>query len=81
MSLYSAYWTEPRHFLGAAIGLSVLDIVTVAARFIARKTQRQSLKADDWLMVPAVVSANLEGKFGTQAESNSRLLLLGSVFA
>ncbi|KAH7329665.1 hypothetical protein B0I35DRAFT_420633 [Stachybotrys elegans] len=53
MSLYSGYWTEPGNFVGAAIGLSILDIVTVVARFVARSKQGQPLKADDWLMIPA----------------------------
>jgi hypothetical protein len=53
MSLYSSYWTEPSNFIGAAVGLSVLDIASTAARFLARVKQRQPLKADDWLMIPA----------------------------
>lgn len=49
------YWQTPGHVVAAGIGLSFLDIVAVAMRFAARKSQRQPLKADDWLLVPATV--------------------------
>ncbi|KAI6083842.1 hypothetical protein F4821DRAFT_182915 [Hypoxylon rubiginosum] len=49
------YWQTPGHVVGAGIGLAFLDIVAVAMRFAARKSQRQPLKADDWLLIPATL--------------------------
>lgn len=51
------YFQTPSHVIAAGIGLSVLDIVSVLLRFAARKKQRQPIKADDWLLVPATVCA------------------------
>lgn len=55
MSLDKGYWVTPSHTIAAGVGLSVLDIVAVSLRFVARRKQRQPLKADDWFMVPATV--------------------------
>ncbi|KAI2638329.1 hypothetical protein GGS21DRAFT_488405 [Xylaria nigripes] len=49
------YITEPGYVIAAAILLSVLDIIAVSLRFGARKKQREALKADDWLMLPATI--------------------------
>lgn len=50
------YFQTPSHVIAAGIGLPLLDIAAVLLRFAARKKQRQSLKADDWLLIPATVS-------------------------
>ncbi|KAI1868448.1 uncharacterized protein JN550_006364 [Neoarthrinium moseri] len=55
MSFDTGYWTTPSHVIAAGIGLSILDIAFVSLRFAARKKQRQPLKADDWLLVPATL--------------------------
>ncbi|KAI1800517.1 hypothetical protein F4811DRAFT_26112 [Daldinia bambusicola] len=55
MSFYQGYWCTPRHVVAAAIGLSILDIVSVSLRFVVRKKQRQPLKVDDWIMIPAAL--------------------------
>ncbi|KAI6080727.1 hypothetical protein F4821DRAFT_48967 [Hypoxylon rubiginosum] len=55
MSLDKGYWVTPSHTIAAGVGLSVLDIVAVSLRFVARRKQRQPLKADDWFMVPATL--------------------------
>ncbi|KAI1376200.1 hypothetical protein F4677DRAFT_419169 [Hypoxylon crocopeplum] len=47
------YYDSPGHVIAAGIVLSVVDIVSVSLRFWARKKQREALKADDWLMIPA----------------------------
>jgi hypothetical protein len=49
------YFQTPSHVVAAGIGLPILDIVFVLLRFAARKKQRQPLRADDWLLVPATV--------------------------
>ncbi|KAI0813187.1 hypothetical protein GGR55DRAFT_561588 [Xylaria sp. FL0064] len=49
------YFQTPSHVVAAGIGLSVLDIICVSLRFAARRKQRQPLKADDWLLVPATL--------------------------
>ncbi|KAI0532350.1 hypothetical protein GGR58DRAFT_490582 [Xylaria digitata] len=49
------YFQTPGHVIAAGIGLSVLDIISVLLRFAARKKQKQPLKADDWLLVPATL--------------------------
>ncbi|KAI1214559.1 uncharacterized protein F4807DRAFT_466157 [Annulohypoxylon truncatum] len=51
----TAYYMRPEHVVAAAVALSVVDIVSVALRFWARKIQRQPPKADDWLLIPATV--------------------------
>jgi hypothetical protein len=58
MSLYTAYWTRPEHLYGAAIGLSLIDVAVVAARFWARRRQQQAIKWDDWFIIPAAVREN-----------------------
>ncbi|KAI2784970.1 hypothetical protein F4815DRAFT_454957 [Daldinia loculata] len=49
------YYMRPGHVIAAAIVLSVIDIFVVVLRFWARKVQKQPLRADDWLMVPATL--------------------------
>ncbi|KAF2967815.1 hypothetical protein GQX73_g5751 [Xylaria multiplex] len=49
------YITEPGYVIAAAILLSLLDIIAVSLRFWARKKQRELLKVDDWLMLPATI--------------------------
>ncbi|KAI0202317.1 hypothetical protein F4808DRAFT_421182 [Astrocystis sublimbata] len=49
------YFQTPSHVVAAGIGLSFLDIVSVMLRFAARKKQRQPIKADDWLLIPATL--------------------------
>lgn len=49
------YVTRPGYFIAAAILLPLLDIVFVATRFYARTKQREALKIDDWLVIPATV--------------------------
>ncbi|KAI0135792.1 hypothetical protein F4814DRAFT_444598 [Daldinia grandis] len=49
------YYMRPGHVIAAAIALSVIDIFVVGLRFWARKVQKQPLRADDWLMMPAAL--------------------------
>lgn len=60
MSEPQAYYQSPGHVIAAGVVLSVVDIIAVVARLWVRKRQKQGLKADDWLMIPAAVSACLE---------------------
>lgn len=55
MSFDQGYWCTPEHVITAAIGLTILDITFVTLRFVARKKQRQPLKVDDWIIIPATV--------------------------
>jgi hypothetical protein len=55
MTIDQGPWTTPSHVLAAAIGLSALDIAAVTLRFIIRKKKKQPIKADDWLIIPAMV--------------------------
>jgi hypothetical protein len=41
--------------LALCIVFPILSIAAVAARFWSRKIQKQTLGADDWLIVPAAV--------------------------
>ncbi|KAI1799479.1 hypothetical protein F4811DRAFT_543548 [Daldinia bambusicola] len=49
------YYMRAGHVIASAVALSVVDILVVGLRFWARKTQKQKLGADDWLMVPATL--------------------------
>ena len=49
------YFQTLAHVIAAGVGLSVLDIVSVSLRFLARRKQKQPLKVEDWLLVPATV--------------------------
>ncbi|KAK5626604.1 hypothetical protein RRF57_002319 [Xylaria bambusicola] len=51
------YYETPGHNIAAAVVLSVADIIAVSLRFWVRRKQSQPLKADDWLMIPALVGA------------------------
>ncbi|KAL7625751.1 hypothetical protein AAE478_004974 [Parahypoxylon ruwenzoriense] len=55
MSRTRKYYEYPGHVISVAVAFSVVDIVVVVLRFWARKVQRQPLKADDWLMIPATL--------------------------
>ncbi|KAI1747284.1 hypothetical protein F4782DRAFT_521660 [Xylaria castorea] len=55
MEFETGYWCTPAHVIAAAIGLTILDITFVTLRFVARKKQRQTLKVDDWIVVPATL--------------------------
>ncbi|KAI0555865.1 hypothetical protein F4679DRAFT_8456 [Xylaria curta] len=48
------YYETPGHNISAAVVLSVADIIAVSLRFWVRRKQSQPLKADDWLMIPAL---------------------------
>lgn len=47
--------TSPSNVLAVSIVLPVLCVVAVAFRFNARLLQKNSLKLDDWLTVPALL--------------------------
>ena len=51
----TAYVT-PGSMIAVAILFSILAIVSVLLRFYMRRTQNVSLGADDWLILPAMVS-------------------------
>ncbi|KAH7324817.1 plasma membrane protein Pth11-like protein [Stachybotrys elegans] len=55
MEIEQLYYQTPGHALAASIVLSVLDIAAVAARLYTRQKQKQKIKADDWLMLPALL--------------------------
>ncbi|KAI0403838.1 hypothetical protein F4802DRAFT_271826 [Xylaria palmicola] len=55
MAFDKGYWCTPAHVIAAAIGLFILDITFVTLRFVARKKQRQTLKVDDWIVIPATL--------------------------
>lgn len=42
--------------VGASMVLEVLAILGVILRFTSRKIRGQALLADDWLMIPSIVS-------------------------
>lgn len=56
-SFDQGYWCTPEHVIMAAVGLSVLDIVFVVLRFVARMKQHQPIRIDDWILIPATVRA------------------------
>ncbi|KAI6086756.1 hypothetical protein F4821DRAFT_278438 [Hypoxylon rubiginosum] len=49
------YYETPSHNIAAGIILPVVDIIAVGLRFWVRTKQKQALKADDWLLVPATI--------------------------
>lgn len=55
MGFDKGYWSTPEHVITAAIGLAVLDITFLTLRFVSRRKQRQPLKTDDWILIPAIV--------------------------
>ncbi|KAK7911144.1 hypothetical protein PG985_013625 [Apiospora marii] len=54
MGFDKGYWSTPEHVITAAIGLAVLDIAFLTLRFLSRRKQRQPLKTDDWILIPAI---------------------------
>lgn len=48
----------PGAMYGVTITLTILNCMAVPMRFYRRKKQKQTLMADDWLVVPALVSEN-----------------------
>lgn len=55
MSTERSYVTEPGYVIAAAMLLSVLDIIAVSLRFLARIRQRDALRIDDWLVLLATI--------------------------
>lgn len=55
MDVQRMYVTRPGFFVSAAMLLPLLDVIAVVLRFRARTKQREALKLDDWLMIPATV--------------------------
>ena len=49
------YYETAGHSIAAGVVLSVLDTFVVALKLWTRRIQKQPLKADDWLLVPAAV--------------------------
>jgi hypothetical protein len=50
-----AYYQTPGHVVAAGVILSLVDIAAVSLRVWARKKQKQALRWDDWLIIPAMV--------------------------
>ena len=59
--------------LAAGIVWAPVCTAVVALRFAARRYQRATLQADDWLTIPALVSATDFGKSDTDASRLARL--------
>ncbi|KAI9899651.1 hypothetical protein N3K66_006112 [Trichothecium roseum] len=55
MAVVRHYYQTPGHVIAAGIALSLLDIAVVSMRFASRIKSKQSLKADDWLLLPATI--------------------------
>ncbi|KAK0716925.1 hypothetical protein B0T26DRAFT_853581 [Lasiosphaeria miniovina] len=55
MSPPQAYYQTPGHVIAAGAVLIVVDVVSVVMRFWARNRQKQGLRADDWLIIPATL--------------------------
>lgn len=55
----SKYYDTAPHVIAASVALPVVDIIAVALKFRTRQFQKQPLKADDWLLVPATVSKSI----------------------
>ncbi|KAI1395162.1 plasma membrane protein Pth11-like protein [Hypoxylon fuscum] len=53
MPVKQEYYDTPSHVIAAGVVLPLMDIVAIALRFWMRIKQRQGLKTDDWLMIPA----------------------------
>ncbi|KAI1481085.1 hypothetical protein F4774DRAFT_56141 [Daldinia eschscholtzii] len=49
------YYQTPGHVIAAGMVLSLVDILAVMLRFMVRKKERQPLKPDDWLLLPATL--------------------------
>ncbi|KAI1502483.1 hypothetical protein F5X99DRAFT_427139 [Biscogniauxia marginata] len=49
------YYQTPGHVVAAGILLSLVAIIAVAVRFTTRTKEKQPLKADDWLLLPATM--------------------------
>ncbi|KAI0179363.1 plasma membrane protein Pth11-like protein [Hypoxylon sp. FL1284] len=55
MAIEQKYYQTPGHVVAAAVVMSLLDIGAVGLRLWIRVKQRQALKADDWLIIPATL--------------------------
>jgi hypothetical protein len=55
MPQHLEYYQTAGHVIAAGVSLAIVDIVTVVLKFCVRKKYKQPLKADDWLLVPALV--------------------------
>ncbi len=55
MAATQHYYQKPSHVLAAAIGLSLLSLITTALRVLMRIKGRHPLKTDDWLSISATV--------------------------
>lgn len=49
------YYETAGHSIAAGVVLSLVNTFSVALKFWTRRIQRQPLKADDWLLVPAAI--------------------------
>jgi len=54
------FYESRGHTFAAAVALPVVNIVVVLLRFYTRKNQNWSIKIDDWLTVPALVSLQIQ---------------------
>ncbi|KAI1379043.1 hypothetical protein F4677DRAFT_410388 [Hypoxylon crocopeplum] len=55
MSYDQKYFQSPGPVIAAGIVLPVIDIIAVLLRFWTRRKQKQALKTDDWLLIPATL--------------------------
>ncbi|KAI0508977.1 hypothetical protein F5B22DRAFT_649477 [Xylaria bambusicola] len=51
----SMYYETATHSIAAGVVLSIVDTFVVSLKFWTRRIQKQPLKADDWLLVPATI--------------------------
>ncbi|KAI1387194.1 plasma membrane protein Pth11-like protein [Hypoxylon trugodes] len=55
MDSYQTYMHQPGPIIAAAAVLPLVGLIAVILKFWVRKKQKQPLKADDWLMIPAIL--------------------------
>jgi hypothetical protein len=58
-------YPSPGDLYAAAIVLPIVGIAAISLRYYVRYTRRVALGADDWLLIPALVSVKSGSIYGT----------------
>jgi hypothetical protein len=58
-------YPSPGDLYAAAIVLPIVGIAAISLRYYVRYTRRVALGADDWLLIPALVSVKPSPIYGT----------------
>ena len=77
--LYHINESRVQDIVSSHVACLVIAVFAIILRFISRRMSKTSIKADDWMIVAALVSGNMAmGHFGLELTRRRRYSLLAT---